>query len=218
MNTTATVPCSAVILAGGLSSRFDGRDKALIEWNGRPLLDYIQNALRDRFRETLLVTNAPCRYAAWDMTLVTDLLAQRSSLTGIQAGLFYASQPYVFVTACDTPLLQPALIALLLDAVQNEVDVVIPKTDQGLEPLCALYSQRCLQLITHQLKRGDFRIRSFFQRAKVRHISETRLREADPDLRSFFNINTPQDLAEARRRFPAANGPTEPRENGEERS
>lgn len=213
-----TTPCSGVILAGGLSSRFGGHDKAMIEWQGRPILDHIRQALGDCFRETLLVTNDPGRFAAWDMTLVTDLLAKRSSLTGIQAGLFYASQPFAFVTACDTPLLQPALIRVLLEAVEDTIDVVIPQTDQGLEPLCAIYSQRCLQLITHQLERGDCRIRSFFQRARVRRIPEARLRQADPDLRSFFNINTPEDLERALRQFPAHEGTAESWENGEERS
>ena len=206
MTDPITTPCSGVILAGGLSSRFGGRDKAMIVWNERPLLDYVQEAFGDCFRETLLVTNAPGRFATWDMTLVTDLFAERSSLTGIQAGLFYAGQPFAFVTACDTPLLQPGLIRLLLDAVEEDIDVVVPKTDKGLEPLCAVYSQRCLQLITHQLQRGDFRIRSFFQRARVRRIPEKQLRRVDPDLRSFFNINTPEDLEEARRRFSSGNG------------
>jgi molybdopterin-guanine dinucleotide biosynthesis protein A len=215
MANTIIAPCSGVILAGGLSSRFGGRDKAMLEWNGRPFLDHIRHAFGDCFREILLVTNTPGHFAAWDMTLATDLFSERSSLTGIHAGLFYASQPFAFVTACDTPLLQPDLIRMLLDAVNDDIDVVIPKTEQGLEPLCAVYSQRCLQPITRQLKRGDLRVRSFFQRAKVRHIPEARLRQGDPDLRSFFNINTPEDLEKARRQFPPRNRVAESRENGE---
>lgn len=193
---------AAVILAGGLSTRFGGRNKALIEWNGRPLLAHIHRTLGELFQEILLVTNAPARFAAWDMTLVTDLFTERSSLTGIQAGLFYADQPVVFVTACDTPLLRPELIRLLMASGRDDTDVVIPQTTEGLEPLCALYSRRCLEPVTRQLERGDYRIRSFFQRMRVRRVPEEKLRRADPDLRSFFNINTPGDLERARRRFP----------------
>ena len=108
MTHPAIPPCSGIILAGGLSSRFGGRNKALIEWKGRPLLAHIRQAFGDLFQEIILVTNAPGAFAAWDMTLVTDLFAERSSLTGIHAGLFYADHPLAFVTACDTPLLQPA--------------------------------------------------------------------------------------------------------------
>lgn len=208
-------PCSGIILAGGLSSRFGGRNKALIEWNGRPLLDYIRRAFGDLFQEIILVTNAPVDFAAWDMTLVTDLFAERSSLTGIHAGLFYARHPLAFVTACDTPLLQPALIRMLLETAGDENDVVIPQTENGLEPLCAVYSQRCLHPISHRLRQGDFRIRSFFRKARVKYVPETRLRQPDPDLRSFYNINTSDDLEQARRRFPELKGPSESHANGD---
>lgn len=210
-------PCTAVILAGGLSTRFGGRNKALIEWNGRPLLAHIRQALGDLFAEILLVTNAPARFAAWDMTIVTDLFPERSSLTGIQAGLFYSDSPMAFVTACDTPLLRPEVIGLLLTkAAEGDSDVVIPETTSGLEPLCAVYSRRCLEPITLRLKRGDYRIRSFFRRMRVRRLGEATLRRADQDLRSFFNLNTPEDLEQARRLFPEPSSLGRPREGGDQ--
>ena len=215
MTHTAITPCSGIILAGGLSSRFGGRNKALIEWNGRPHLDHIRQAFGDLFQEIILVTNTPGDFAAWDMTLVTDLFAERSSLTGIHAGLFYAKYPLAFVTACDTPLLQPALIRMLLEASHDDADVVIPQTDNGLEPLCAVYSQRCLPPISHRLGQNDFRIRSFFRQVRVQHVPETHLRQSDPDLRSFYNINTSDDLEQVRRRFPPLNGPHDAQANGD---
>lgn len=215
MTNTAITPCSGIILAGGLSSRFGGRDKALIEWNGRTLLDYIRQAFGDLFQEIILVTNSPGRFAGWDMTLVTDLFAERSSLTGIHAGLFYAKHPRAFVTACDTPLLQTALIRLLLEAARDDTDVVIPQTEKGLEPLCAVYSQRCLLPISHRLRQNDFRIRSFFRQVRVQHVPETHLRQSDPDLRSFYNINTSDDLEQARRRYLPLNGPDDEQANGD---
>ena len=214
MTHPAIPPCSGIILAGGLSSRFGGRNKALIEWKGRPLLAHIRQAFGDLFQEIILVTNAPGAFAAWDMTLVTDLFAERSSLTGIHAGLFYAKHPLAFVTACDTPLLQPALIRMLLDATRDDIDVVIPKTEKGLEPLCAVYSQRCLAPITHRLRQGDYRIRSFFRKARVRHVPEPQLRRCDPDLRSFYNINTSEDLAQVRQQFPTVTDREDPNTNG----
>jgi molybdopterin-guanine dinucleotide biosynthesis protein A len=214
MTHPAIPPCSGIILAGGLSSRFGGRNKALIEWKGRPLLAHIRQAFGDLFQEIILVTNAPGAFAAWDMTLVTDLFAERSSLTGIHAGLFYADHPLAFVTACDTPLLQPALIRMLLVAARDDIDVVIPKTEKGLEPLCAVYSQRCLAPITHRLRQGDYRIHSFFRKARVRHVPEPQLRRYDPDLRSFYNINTSEDLAHVRQQFPTVTDREDPHTNG----
>ena len=214
MTNLSTQPYAAVVLAGGLSTRFGGRNKALIEWNGRPLLAHIHRALGGLFQEMLLVTNTPARFAAWDMTLVTDLFAERSSLTGIQAGLFYADQPMVFVTACDTPLLRTELVQLLMEEVREDTDIVIPQTAEGLEPLCALYSRRCLEPITRRLERGDYRVRSFFQGMKIRRVAEDTLRRADPDLRSFYNLNTPGDLERARRRFAPSRGQNASRDKG----
>jgi molybdenum cofactor guanylyltransferase len=214
MTNASPIPCSGIILAGGLNSRFGGRNKALAEWRGRPLLDHIRQAFGDLFQEIILVTNNPGAFAEWDMTLVTDLFAERSSLTGIHAGLFYAKHPLAFVTACDTPLLQPALIQMLLNAAGNDIDVVIPKTENGLEPLCAVYSQRCLHPISHRLRQGDFRIRSFFRKARVQHVHELQLRRCDPDLRSFYNINTSKDLAQVRDQFPSPNDRDDPQTNG----
>ena len=70
------------------------------------------------------------------------------------------------------------------------------ETPSGLEPLCAVYTQRCLGPIENRLKRGDYRIRRFFNRVRVKRVSTKRLLTVDPDLRSFKNVNTPQDLDE----------------------
>lgn len=196
MNHTDARPCTGVILAGGRNSRFGGREKALIPLAGKPMIDHIIAAFDGLFAEVIIVSNQPRLYFDRDATIVTDLIDTRSSLTGIHAGLFYSLCNDVFICACDTPLIRPALIATLLDARQDGIDVVVPQTPSGLEPLCAVYAQRCLNPIEHRLKRGDYRIRRFFDRVRVKHVSEKRLRPTDPNLLSFKNVNSPEDLAE----------------------
>ena len=98
--------CTGVILAGGLNTRFDGRPKALLEVDGERLLDRIGNLFQELFDEILLVTNDPVRYLEWGFDIVTDIYPVRSSLTGIHTGLFHASHPVAFFTACDTPFLK----------------------------------------------------------------------------------------------------------------
>jgi molybdopterin-guanine dinucleotide biosynthesis protein A len=190
-------PCSGVILAGGRNSRFGGREKALIPLAGKPMIDHIIDALDGLFADLIIVSNHPQRYIDRDATIVTDLFEVRSSLTGIHAGLFYSRCDDVFICACDTPLIKPALVHTLLDARQGGIDLVVPKTADGLEPLCAVYAKKCLPTVENRLKRGDYRIRRFFNRIRVKHVSEKRLRPVDPDLLSFKNVNTPEDLAEA---------------------
>lgn len=201
------LPCSAVILAGGLSTRFDGQDKARLEIRQRSILDRLLGVCRPLFEELVLVTNTPTRYLEHDLLIVADLFPHRSSLTGIHAGLFYTRGPCAFVTACDAPFLQAGLVRLLVEALEPAVDVVVPSTAKGFEPLCAVYSRRCLPHMEAQLQRGALKIRDLFARVRVRQVPEARLREVDPDLRSFINVNTPADLAAARNLPPAGGGP-----------
>lgn len=190
-------PCSAIILAGGLNSRFGGKPKAFLEVGGTPILDRIYQVLRPRFDDLILVTNDPQAYLEWDLTIVTDLYPQRSSLTGIHAGLFYAQNPHAFVIACDTPFLQPGIVDLLRNRVDQRADIILPVTSAGNEPLCAIYARKSLPAMTHKLERRNFKIMQVFRRDRIKPVSEQRLREADPELCSFFNINTPEQLAQA---------------------
>ena len=186
--------CSGVILAGGLSKRLNGRDKAMIAIHGKPILDHIVAVYSDIFSEIILVTNTPQAYLSWNMLTVTDLLTVRSSLTGIHAGLFYASRPYVFVSACDAPFIKPELVQLLISQARPGTDAVIPETANGLEPLCAVYSKSCMKTIESHIQQEKLKIQRVFQESRINRISEARVRKADPDLVSFVNINTPEDL------------------------
>ena len=176
-----------------------GQNKALLSVGDRSVLDRLSSTFEGPFEEVVLVTNAPLEYLSWDLMIVTDLFPLRSSLTGIHAGLFHASAPHAFVTACDTPFLKKELISVLLEALEPKWDVIIPETKEGHQPLCAIYSKRCLKPIEHQLRRQDPKIINFFSKVKVKKISEPQLRAADPDLVSFFNINTPEDLAASKK-------------------
>lgn len=186
--------CSGVILAGGLSKRLNGRDKAMIEIRGKRILDHIYSVYQDIFSEIILVTNKPEAYLNWNMLTVSDLFPLRSSLTGIHAGLFYASRPYIFVSACDAPFLQPELVRLLVSQARPGADAFMPETPNGLEPLCAVYAKSCLKNIETHILQKKLKIQWVFHKSRIDRISETRVRKADPDLFSFVNINTPEDL------------------------
>jgi molybdenum cofactor guanylyltransferase len=186
--------CTGVILAGGLASRYSGEAKALLPVGGKKNLDHIYEVFTELFEEIILVTNDPLTYLEWDLMIGTDLYPVRSSLTGLHAGLFYASNPYVFLSASDTPFLSAKMIKILLEKIDDHTDVVIPETSSGLEPLCAIYSKRCFQSIEHHLLKKEFKISKFFKKVRIKKVPETQLRQQDPNLLSFFNINTPEDL------------------------
>lgn len=190
-------PCTGVILAGGRNSRFNGTNKAFLEVGGTRILDQLYGLFTEIFEEVILVTNDPLAYLGWDLTIVTDIFSERSSLTGIHAGLFAASHQRIFAAACDAPFLNRDLVVRLLEAAEEKYDVVIPVTAAGYEPLCAVYSKRCLKPMAAQLQQKRFKIMGFFKSVRVREFSEAMVREIDPDLISFFNINRPEDLVRA---------------------
>lgn len=192
-----TNPCSGVILAGGQNSRFSGTNKALLHVGEKRILDCIYGVFKVLFQDIILVTNEPAQYIEYDVNIVTDLFPIRSSLTGIHAGLFYATTPYSFIVACDTPFIKKSLAQTILDHIEPNVDVVVPETFKGLEPLCAVYSKDCLKPITHQLEKQELKINQMFPKLRIKKLPEEMLRQKDPDLMSFYNINTPEDLVKA---------------------
>ena len=190
--------CTGVILAGGKNSRFSGKNKALVRIDDKYILDHIYEVFTILFDKIILVTNDPVQYMEWDFDIVTDIFPIRSSLTGIHTGLFYITTPYAFFAACDIPFIKKELIELLLDSVEPNTDIVIPETSKGFEPLCSVYSKRCLKPMEKQLEKKILQIQRIFQKVRVKKIPENILRTIDPDLVSFSNINTPEDLARAK--------------------
>ena len=189
---------TGVILAGGKNSRFSGKNKALVRIGGKRILDRIYEVFTILFDKIILVTNDPVQYMDWDFDIVTDIFPIRSSLTGIHTGLFYTATPYAFFVACDIPFIKKELIEILLDGVEPSIDIVIPETSKGVEPLCSVYSKRCFKPIEEQLEKKSLKIQRVFQKVRVKKIPEDILRTIDPDLVSLYNINTPDDLARAK--------------------
>jgi len=191
------VSCSGVILAGGLSSRFQGRNKAFFELNGRRIIDPIIDVFQLVFDDILIVTNTPRQYLQYDVTLVSDIFSVRSSLTGIHAGLCYASNPYIFVTACDTPFIRKEVIDLVVSKIKPDVSAVMPETPSGMEPLLAAYAVSALPVIENHLRREKLKIKEVFRKLRVVTIPPEKVLAVDPALKSFFNINTAEDLDRA---------------------
>jgi molybdopterin-guanine dinucleotide biosynthesis protein A len=200
-------PVTGVILAGGESRRFDYVNKAFFEINGERIVERVFRVMRAVFDDIIVVTNNPADYLKWDVRITTDIFPCRSSMTGVHAGLFLAQTPYIFVCGCDTPFLKKELIETVLSGLEKVVDVVVPQKENGwFEPLCAVYSRACLQPVERCLKEKTYDIRRIFEEVRVKSLGEEVLRQADPELASFFNVNTPEDLRQAREIAGSRNG------------
>jgi molybdenum cofactor guanylyltransferase len=185
------IDCCAIVLAGGLNSRMQGRNKAFLKIGGRTILDRLLAGLRTAFAEILLVTREPDQYSDFPVHRVEDIYKGRSSLTGIHAGLVHAKAPFGLAVPCDIPFLQSALIRLMLDELEPNLDVVVPFYDGHYQPLCAIYSKRCIPLIEKQLSSSDYKISHLFDHVLVKTVPIEKLKTADPELISFLNVNTP---------------------------
>ena len=175
-----------------------GIKKMFHEVHGRTIMDSIHGIFTDLFEKVIIVVKNPSAFAAWDGLIVTDIYPARCPLAGIHAALYYAQTDHIFVSAGDTPFLKHEIVRHLVSAVRPGIEVVLPETRDGLEPLCAVYSKSCLGPMEKNLDASIYKIRRFFREKKVRTIPLKNIEAIDHSMVSFFNINTPDDLARAR--------------------
>ena len=191
--------CTGIILAGGESKRLNNVEKSNLLVGDKRIIEWMMSVYEKLFSEIILVTNHPRLYLEWDALVVKDIYNKRSSLTGIHSGLFHTKTDHAFIAACDTPFLKMDLVKLMVQNIDSSADVIIPRTEIGIEPLFAVYSRKCLPTVQGALEQNRLKIRDIFKRLKVKEVPETVLRKRDPGLVSFFNINTPDDLEQANR-------------------
>lgn len=190
--------CTGIILAGGKNSRLPGKKKAFHKIGNSTILQKIHDVFLSLFREIIIVVNEPADFAGWDTTVVTDIIPSKCALAGIHAGLFYSSCSCSYITACDTPFINANVIEYIVNAFEPGLDVIIPETKDGLEPLSAVYAEECIPLIENNLAKGIIMIKKFFRWHKVKKIPVGDMYALDPDGRFIFNVNTPEDLERAK--------------------
>ena len=190
--------CTGVILAGGKNSRLPGKKKTFRKIGDLMILETIYELFSNLFKEVIIVVNEPEEFAGWDMTVVTDIIPSQCALAGLHAGLFYASFPYVYAAACDTPFVKQSIVEYIVGQIDPKYEVIIPRTDDGLEALSAVYSKDCIPLIENNLKKNIFMIKKFFRKKKVKEIPVEQLKALDPAMEFIFNVNTPEDLEKAK--------------------
>lgn len=189
---------SAVILAGGKSRRM-GRNKALLDFGGEPLIGRLCRVLKEGFHEVFVSANEQQTYEFLNAPIITDVFTSGGALAGIHAGLIHSGASHCFFAACDMPFVNVELVRYLHGFTGN-YDVVIPLSEAGLEPLHSFYSRACIPYIEEQLRSGNLKIIDFFPRVSVKEVTQEEVRIYDPEQVSYFNINTREkyELARAR--------------------
>ena len=176
-----------------------GENKALLSFRGEKLIERMIRRVSFLSNDLLVSTNQPEDFDFLNVRLAGDLIPGKGSLSGVYTALYEAREPYVAVLACDMPFINPDLIRAEFDfARQNNLDVVIPRTPSGLEPLHAIYRrENCLEAVLTSLQENHYRVISWFPKVKTGEFGPEKIKKYDPEYFSFFNINTPQDKARA---------------------
>jgi molybdenum cofactor guanylyltransferase len=186
------------IQAGGQSSRM-GEDKALKTFLGSALIQRVIERLSPIADEVIVTTNRPEAYSFLDLRLIPDLKPGRGALGGLYTAIASASHPIVAVVACDMPFASAPFIetaSWLL--VEEEADVVIAKSNEGYEPLHAIYRRdTCLPAIEAAIDADQWKVVAWFPQVKVRVLTPEELKHLDPAGLAFWNVNTPEEFAKA---------------------
>jgi molybdenum cofactor guanylyltransferase len=190
---------SGFVLAGGKSTRM-GQDKAAVTLNGRTLLEHALAALREVCRDVAILgkydlygTLAP---------VYEDIFPGCGPLGGIHAALANSQTQFNLIIAVDTPFLGAGFLSYLAErATVGGAVVTTPEIDDYTQPLCTVYSLDFLAIAEHALKLGNYKIVPLFPKGKTLVIKESELRQFAFAADMFENLNTPEDLARARRRF-----------------
>ena len=192
---------TVVIQAGGASSRM-GEDKALKMFLGKPLIQRVIERMSPIADEIIVTTNRPAEYTFLNYRLIPDLKPGRGALGGLYTAIASAAHPLVAVVACDMPFASQMFFegARRL-MVKEEADVIIAKTDEGYEPLHALYRREtCLPAIESAIDADQWKVIAWFPQVKVRTLMPEEIKTLDPAGLCFWNLNTPEEFVEAERR------------------
>ena len=189
---------TVAIQAGGESKRM-GQDKGLVPFQGQPLIMRVLNRVAGIADELVITSNQPEQYRFLGLTPVPDLQPGRGALGGLYTALDAAHHPAVAVVACDMPFVNPLLLVIQLQLLNDTgADLVIPRTPDGLEPFHAVYRREtCLPHVHAALQFDQRRVDAWFPLVKVHELSPEAIQPYDPLGLAFLNINTPEELKRA---------------------
>ena len=187
---------SAIVLVGGAARRAGGREKYFFTFQGKTFIDRLIDTLQEVVDEIVVVARDPGQCERFchlgDIRCIADVRRGLGPIGGLHAGAQAVHGEYVFVAACDMPCISPAVVRLLFDAI-GDYDAAIPCWNADmLEPLHAVY--RTSALLAYLEEHDSLSLRTMIRSINTRYVSVEKIREIDPDLLTFTNINKLEDL------------------------
>jgi molybdopterin-guanine dinucleotide biosynthesis protein A len=183
---------TGVVLCGGASARM-GRDKALIEIDGKPLVRLVAERVAECADPVLLASGAARRFESLPYQEITDAAPGAGPISGLVAALSASPHDLLVAAAVDMPFVSADVFRLLLELRANEA-VVVPVTRDGRQPLHALYHRSALPHLADALERKRYGLREALAGLDVREVGPEGWGAVDPQGRFALNLNTQEDL------------------------
>jgi molybdopterin-guanine dinucleotide biosynthesis protein A len=195
---------SAIVLAGGVSSRF-GQDKGTLEIAHKPLIKLVVDAVSSLVDEIIVVTSSQERMAnyakvlARDVRFAVDSCESKGPLIGALTGFENAQGKYALLLPFDTPFVSREVVSLLFELCLGKAAAIPRWPNEQIEPLHAVYQTKlALEAAKIAMSEGKLNVRAMIEKLRgVRYVSTIVIQQLDPEFRTFFNINTPVDLKKA---------------------
>ena len=189
---------SIAILAGGRATRFGGRDKGALVVDGRTILDRQLDEFTTLTEDVMIVGDgsegARRLQPSVSVRLIDDIVPGCGPLGGLHAALTAARGDTVFVVACDMPYVRAAFVEYLF-SLAGERAIVVPRTDRGYHPLCAVYSRACLEPIAARIAEQRLTLRELVDDLPVRVVGAAEIARFGAPSQLLANVNTPAEYA-----------------------
>lgn len=178
----------AVIFAGGKSSRM-GQDKALLPFGGYNSLAQYQYEKLNQIFESVHISaknnkfDFPCQ-------VITDLYTDTSPLVGLISIFETLKAEAIFVLSVDTPFVDKEIIETLIKHDNKAIDILIAKSPNGIQPLCAIYKKSILPTLKEQYKANDHKLQNLFKKTDIKVV-------LFKENKAFMNLNYKEDYERA---------------------
>jgi len=184
---------TGIILCGGRNKRMNYQNKAFLKINGKTFFETISSKFKELGLETIVITNEPDLFQNIEIKTFEDIIKKKTPLSGIHSGLSNIKTDFGFVVACDMPFVKTELIKKMINEIEDKFDVITPNEKSFFQPLCSIYSKKCIPAIETILLKGEVKTDKLFEIVRVKKVSYEKLRLVDPLLESFFNVNCFED-------------------------
>jgi molybdopterin-guanine dinucleotide biosynthesis protein A len=182
---------SAAILAGGRATRFGGRDKGALVVGGRTIRERLLSELSALTDDIMSIGGRPPETPG-ALRHVSDRVAGSGPLAGLDAALAAARDDVVAVVACDMPFVTAALLGYLLDLAVG-YDAIVPRTERGYHPLCAVYTRACRSAVARRLADGRLKMAGLLDDVSCRAVTPREIAAFGDPGRLLANVNTPAE-------------------------